>query len=119
MMAVRTRWAPLCARSGLIVALPSLAGAAAPAVAGDAPLGLALPAPACRRGAAAISARSVARSLYRIFNATEYRIYRKAGGEPRMGVDSVFAANATLPYSPVGMFANDTWFLGVSKFNSI
>lgn len=61
--------------------------------------------------------RSVCRALFRIFNAAGYNVYRKLNADPRPGVDSVFAFNSSLPFSPSGTFADGSWHVGVERFN--
>lgn len=57
--------------------------------------------------------------IYRIFNAAEYRFYRKLNSAPVLGVDSSFATNATLPHEPVDTWADGTWYTSVTFFNGV
>ena len=58
------------------------------------------------------------RSLYRIFNAAEYRFYRSNVAPPDPS-DTPFATNSTLAFTPSDTFADGTWYLSVSYFNGV
>jgi hypothetical protein len=60
----------------------------------------------------------VGRGQYRIFNAAEYRLYRKLNEEPTKA-DTPFATVATLPATPEAAWADGVWYVGVTYFNGV
>lgn len=66
-----------------------------------------------------VTVQSVVRGLMRVFNAAEYRIYRKLGADPVPGVDAAWATAASLPNTPSGTFADGEWHIAVTWFDGL
>lgn len=59
------------------------------------------------------------RGRSRIFNAAQYRFYRKDGSVPVPGVDSAHATASSLPSTPAGAWADGDWYITVTYFNGV
>lgn len=59
------------------------------------------------------------RGLSRVFNAAEYRFYRKDGSAPVPGTDSPHATASSLPDTPAGAWSDGDWYVTVTYFNGI
>ena len=60
----------------------------------------------------------VARGLYRVFNAAEYRLFR-SNAAPPAETDVPFAAATTLPATPDETFGDGTWFVSATYFDGV
>ena len=56
--------------------------------------------------------------LYHNFGTAEYRFYR-SNTAPPVETDTPFATNASLPYTPVDLFADGIWYVSVAYYNGI
>ena len=56
--------------------------------------------------------------LYHNFGTAEYRFYR-SNLAPPLESDTPFATNASLPYTPVDLFADGIWYVSVAYYNGI
>jgi len=66
----------------------------------------------------AVRAKSALGLYYRIFNATEYRFYRRLGEPP--GIDAApFATSSSLPDTPTPTFGDGKWYIAVEYFDGL